>query len=569
MLKQEIAKLIQNAIKESLQEKAEITLEYPKESSHGDYACNIAMQLSKKMGKSPREIAELVIKNIPKNELISTAEIAGPGFINIHLTNKAFDLELENIKKAVDENTFGKSETQNENIMIEYSQPNIAKPLGVHHLLSTIIGQSLVNIFKFRGYRVTSTNYIGDWGTQFGKLIYAYKEWGDKKVIEKNPIAELLKLYVKFHDESEKDPELDDKGRAEFKKLEEGEAENTKLWEWVVKISMDEVQNTYAKLGGIEFDNFHGESYYRDQTADVINEGKKKGLFKEGNEGALMVFFPDEKYPPYMIVKKDGATLYSTRDLPCIRDRDTQLKGGRNIYVVDVAQKLYFQQLFETAKLLGYTKNSKPIHVEFGRMSFPDGSMSTRKGKVILLDDVLDEAVKRAEQKIEDHKSELESGAKKELAKMLGIGAVKYNVLSQSRLKNYTFEWDQMLSFEGNSAPYLQYAYTRTQSLIQKAGKSISESDTAITCPEEKELVKMLARFEEVLIQTTEEYKPNTLCTYLYELAHAFSQFYNNLRIIDAEKASEKSTRITLTYLVASTLKSGLNLLGIEVPDKM
>ncbi len=571
MLKKELEKILSTAAGKISKEKISFELEYPRDPSHGDYACTVAMQLSKKLGKPPQDIANSIIDNVDKGELIESLEMAGPGFINIRASNLAYSKSFEKLLESINQKTFGKPERKKEKIILDYSQPNIAKPLGVHHLLSTVIGQCLSNIFRFQEYDTTSINYLGDWGTQFGKLIYAYRTWGDKKVIEKNPIPELLKLYVKFHNEAEKNPKLENEGREEFKKLEEGDEENTKLWEWVVEISMQEVQKTYEKLGGINFDHYWGEAHVRNKTASIIEDGKKKGFFKEGEEGALMMFFPNEKYPPFMIQKKDGTTLYSTRDLATLKNRVKEVDGGRIIYVVDVAQQLYFQQMFETAKLLGYTKNSQPYHVVFGRMQFPNEGMSTRKGKVVLLDELIDEAVKRATQKIEEHKGSLPNQEKKELAQMMGVGAVKYNVLSQNRQKNFTFDWNTMLSFEGNSAPYLQYAYTRTQSLLRKATdqKIKTGNSLEITKVEEKNLLKEMFRFESILNDVLTEYKPNILCNYLFELSQTFSLFYNNLSILNADSDLQKSTRIKLVTSFSHVLKTGLELLGIQVPSRM
>lgn len=570
MLKRKIELLLEKAVKNISSEPLAISLEYPRDPSHGDYACTIAMQLSKIMGKAPQDIAREIIDNIGKNELIKSCEIAGPGFINITASNKAYENSLQEALKEIESGMFGRKSNISEKVIIEYSQPNIAKPLGVHHLLSTIIGQCLSNIFRFRGFETTSINYIGDWGTQFGKLIYAYKTWGKKEVVEKNPIQELLKLYVQFHNEAEKNEKLEDKGRGEFKKLEEGNAENTKLWKWVVKISLKEIEKTYKKLGGITFDHIWGEARVRNKALEIIEDGKKKKLFKEGEEGALMMFFPNEKYPPYMIQKKDGTTLYSTRDLATIKEREKMVQNGRMVYVVDVAQKLYFEQLFETARLLGYVKKSRPEHVSFGRMQFEDGQMSTRKGKVILLDDLIDEAVKRAGEKIKEHESDISEEEKNKLAEMMGIGAIKYNTLSQNRMKNYTFDWNTMLSFEGNSAPYLQYAYTRTQSLLRKSeNKTEMVSKIHISEKEEKTLARELLKFEEILNEVLTDYKPNILCAYLFELSQAFSLLYNNLPILNAEKQENRETRIMLTKATAFVLKTGLELLGIQVPFRM
>lgn len=568
MIEEKLQEILKKAVKKTTGKDVVIDLDYPHEETHGDYACAVAMRLSKELEENPREIASKIVQNIEKNSLVEKVDIAGPGFINLTITNEAYSECLGQLMKEIASEKFGRKEKETEKIIVEYSQPNIAKPLGVHHLLSTIIGQSLANILRFRNYKVTSINYLGDWGTQFGKLIYAYKKWGKKDIIEKNPIPELLKLYVQFHEEAEKNEKLEDFGREEFKKLEGGDKENTKLWEWVRDISLKDIEKTYRKLGGIHFDHYWGEEHVREKTEDVIEDGKKKGLLKEGEEGALMVFFPDEKLPPYMIQKKDGTTLYSTRDLATIREREKMVGNGRILYIVDVAQKLHFEQMFETARLLGYVKKSHPIHVIFGRMEFPEGGMSTRKGKVVLLDSVIDEAVKRAAAKIEEHKSPLLKEEKNTLAEMIGIGAIKYNVLSQNRLKNYTFVWDNMLSFEGNSAPYLQYAFTRTQSLIRKSTEKLS-CKPEITKPEEKNLLKEILKFNASLDITLEEYKPNLLCGYLFELAQKFSLLYNNLSILSAENAVERRTRLMLTEAVAYVLKTGLDLLGIQVPEKM
>jgi arginyl-tRNA synthetase len=570
MLSDQLQTLFIQAVKDGTGKELDaIAFEEPKSPEFGDQATNIAMMLSKELGKNPRELAQAIVDALPENDLIDRTDIAGPGFINFWLSEKVFEAAFEDLVEKIQNQSYGRGMKKSEKISVEYSQPNIAKPLGIHHLLSTIIGQSLSNMFEYQQYDVTRTNYIGDWGTQFGKLVYAYKTWGDHDQVEKDPIAELLKLYVHFHEEAEKDETLDDKGRAEFKKLEQGDTENIKLWEWIVEISMSEIQRVYDKLGGVHFDNFHGEAYFKDKTWDSIEDGKKKGLFKEGEEGALLCFFPDEKYVPYMIQKKDGSTLYSTRDLPCIKERDKALGKGKNIYVVDVAQKLYFQQLFETAKLLGYVTKSTPVHVEFGRMSFPDGAMSTRKGKVVLLEDVLDEAEKRALEKIKEHDSKLPDEEQSELAHKIGIGAIKYNVLSQSRTKNYTFDWDIMLSFDGNSAPYLQYAYTRTQSVLRKASSlKLPASSLKLQASEELALLKKLLEYEMQIERSLREYKPNHLCNYLFELAQAFSLFYNNVRILDGSE-EEQANRLKLVEAVAYVLKNGLKILGIEVPERM
>jgi len=583
-----------------------LKVEYPKEDAHGDYASNIALKVANKIGANPREVAEELVKAIKKPDFIEKMEVAGPGFINFYLSEEALDENITKILREGDE--YGESKAgKKQTVIVEYSQPNIAKPLGVHHLLSTIIGQCLYEIYKNRGFTTISINHIGDWGTQFGKLIYAYKKWGDKEAVEKDPIPELLKLYVKFHDEAERDETLDQKGRDEFKKLEDGDEENRKLWKWVVDVSMKDAQTTYDKLGGITFDFTLGESFYEDKMQAVIDEGIKKGVFVEGENGALIVNFSDPNMAPLVIRKSDGATLYSTRDLATYKYRLEKWDPNKILYVVDVAQSLYFKQLFETAKMLDWD-STKGRHVEFGRMQLPEGGMSTRKGNVILLNEVLDEAVKRAEKIIEEKNPNLPD--KTHAARAIGISAVKYNVLSQNRTSDITFEWDKMLSFESNSAAYLQYTYARAKSILRKA-KQLTDAGLRGSAPkkkrkakqpekeqfslfeaiehvknggdlskdilpdpqgaEEKEnlLLRSLSKFGEHTAISAEECKPNVLANYLYDLAQKFNSFYNIVPVTKADTEEKFEARINIVKAASQVLKNGLELLQVEVLEEM
>jgi arginyl-tRNA synthetase len=588
------------------EEALSMKVEYPKEDAHGDYASNIALKIANKIKANPKEVAEELMKATKKPDFIEKMEVAGPGFINFYLSDEALDENITKILKEGDE--YGESKTgKKQTVIVEYSQPNIAKPLGVHHLLSTIIGQCLYEIYKNRGFTTISINHIGDWGTQFGKLIYAYKKWGNKEAVEKDPIPELLKLYVKFHDEAERDETLDQKGRDEFKKLEDGDEENRKLWKWVVEVSMKDAQTTYDKLGGITFDFTLGESFYEDKMQAVIDEGIKKGIFTEGENGALIVNFSDPNMAPLVIRKSDGATLYSTRDLATYKYRLEKWDPSKILYVVDVAQSLYFKQLFETAKLLNwdYTKGK---HVEFGRMQLPEGGMSTRKGNVILLNEVLDEAVKRAEKIIEEKNPTLAD--KQKAARAIGISAVKYNVLSQNRTSDITFEWDKMLSFESNSAAYLQYTYARAKSILRKA-KQLTDAGLRGSVPkkkrkakqpekeqfslfeaiehvknggdlskdilpdpqgaEEKEnlLLRSLSKFGEHVAMSAEECKPNLLANYLYDLAQKFNSFYNVVPVTKADTEEKFEARINIVKAASQVLKNGLELMQVEVLEEM
>lgn len=552
----------------------DLKIDYPNDDSHGDYATNVALHLTKELNLPPREIAQKISDSIEKNELIEKTDIAGPGFINFFISKKQLEENLNEILEQKDK--YGSSNIgDGKNIIAEFSSPNIAKPLGVHHLLSTIIGQTLSNIYQFLGFKVTNINHIGDWGTQFGKLTYAYKQWGNREVIETSPIDELLKLYVKFHDESEKDSTLEEKARAEFKKLEDGDEENRKLWEWFCKVSLEEVQKTYDFLGGIHFDHIQGESFYNDKMGELLEHGKKEKVFTEGKEGSVIVEFEDDKYPPYLVQKSDGATLYSTRDIAAINYREETWHPEKILYAVDVAQSLHFQQLFEVSRLLKLT-DSELVHVVFGRMQFKDSKMSTRKGNIVLLDEVLEEAVKKAENVVEEKNRDLDEATKKDVGHKIGVGALKYTILAQNRITNITFDWDKMLSLEGNSAPYLQYSYARAKSILRKALISNAEEQTEDDGKEDLEaieartsaILRFLPKFKEYILRSADEYKPNIITNYLWELSQKFNSFYNQVPVLKAKK-EDKEARLKIVEAVSQVLKNGLLLLGVEVVEEM
>jgi len=613
--KTRLKELIKEVVGRKFPEEAEKTIiEYPKDETHGDYACNIAMQVASKVKANPRAVAEELIKAIDKPDYIDQMEVAGPGFINFYLSEDALEQNIAKILKEGDEYGESKIGTK-KTIVMDYSAPNIAKPLGVHHLLSTIIGQSLYDILKNRGYTLLSINHIGDWGTQFGKLLYAYKTWGTEEALKKDPIPEMLRLYVQFHNEAEKNEDLDEEGRKEFKLLEEGNEENKKLWKWFVELSMKEIEKTYSHLGGIHFDYTLGESFYEDKMAPVVEEGTAKGVFKKGEGGSLIAKFEDESMAPFVIKKSDGATLYSTRDLATFKYRLENWDPVKLLYVVDVAQSLHFKQLFETANQLGWDYQ-KGEHVVFGRMNLPDSTMSTRKGNVILLDEVLEEATKRASDVIEEKNSELQDKA--HAAKVIGIGAVKYSILSQNRINDITFEWDKMLSFESNSSPYLQYTYARAKSIERKArelkaagirGEDTMKPDspkrkrkkaspepkkeqftlfeaidhvksggdlTKDTVPDPKDaeektelLLRALSKYDEAIAYAAEEYKPNILANYIYDLSQKFNSFYNQVPVTKADDEIKFEQRIAIVKAAAQVLKNGLELLQVEVLEEM
>ncbi len=534
----------------------------PGDAAYGDLTTNVALQLAAEDKSNPRETAQELAEKLELPEEISKVEVAGPGFINFTYSD-GYLLDLLRNPEAILDN-----KTEDQTIVVDYSQPNVAKPLMAHHLLSTIIGQSVVNIFKAKGNKVVSVNYIGDWGTQFGKLIYAYRQWGDHDDIEKDPIPELLALYVRFHNEAEKDPELDERGREEFKKLEEGDPENLKLWEWIVEVSIREIERLYALLGGIKFDSYRAEAACRDDLPALIESGLKLGIFEAGEGGSLIVNLDAEGLIPFLVQKTDGTTLYSTRDLETVRYRLEEYKPNKIIYVVDVAQKLHFEQVFASVeKFPWYSPETDMKHLIFGRMRFRDGKMSTRKGNVIQLEEILEEAITRATKIIDEKNPDLEN--KEEVARQVGIGAVKYSIVSQSPESDLVFDWDKIISFEGNSAPYLQYSHARAASILrqEQPGKLPKEYNLS---PEEALVIRDAVAFKHVIDEAAGKLKPNIIATYLYELSQNFNGFYTKCPVLSEENPDTKQVRLAIVSLFASLMKEGLSLLGgIEAPEQM
>jgi len=562
-IKQELKAQLEKAAKKAAGP-VKIEFERPADPSHGDISCNCALKLASLHKENPREIAEEIIENIELLDEIAKAEVAGPGFINFSYADEYLISQLNAAEDITN------CATEKGTVLIDYSSPNIAKPLGVHHLLSTVIGQATNNILTAKGYDVKGLNYLGDFGTQFGKIIYAIKKWGDKEEIEKYPIPKLLELYVKFHDEEESDPNLDGKGQEEFRKLEEGDTENRELWEWVVKLSKDNLEKVYDLLGGIHFDSYSGEADQEKFLDGVLEEGKKQGVITEGEKGAYIIDLEkDGIETPFLVQKADGATLYSTRDISAIRYRIKEYDPNKIIYVVDSAQNLHFKQLFASVKKFPWFKeNVELTHLRFGRMRFKDKKMSTRKGNIIYLEEVLNEAVDRAKKIIEEKNPELEE--KDEVARIVGIGSVKYSILNQSPETDIIFDWDKILSFEGNSAPYLQYSCTRASSILRQVEKVNKIDATYNLIPEEQLLARTIVRFKEVVVESANRLKPNIIANYLYELAQIFNTFYTKCPVLSEENESSKTARTRLVKTFQTVMKEGLNLLsGIEVPEKM
>ena len=561
-----IVTIIGEALKKAYGVSTEVTLRASENPLHGDITSPIAMEIGKQLKKPPQEIAEMLAHVLTGAENIERVEVAGPGFLNITLTVAARLEEMEGAREACRR----KESRQEPPVILEYSQPNIAKPLGVHHILSTVIGQAVSNLYRHLGFHVLSWNYIGDWGTQFGKLAVAMEHWGEKgKEASDYTLDELLDLYVKFHEEVEAHPELEDESRTAFRKLEQGDRALRAFWKDVVAVTSESIQKIYARLY-VAFDETKGESFYEDKMAAVIEEGKRKGVFKEGEEGALIVEFPEgSNLPVYMVMKGDGATLYATRDLAQMRYRIDTYHPRAILIFTDIAQQLYFEQLETTCRKLGW-ELPEFENVLFGRMSFPDKAMSTRKGNILKLEDVLDEAVRRADVLIAEHESQVRGEERMALAEMMGVGAVVYTILSQSRKTNIIFTWEKALTFEGNSGPYLQYTHARARSVLRKAGaRPISPPKHVETLePAEQNLMKHLAQFPLTLEQARAEAMPHKVANYLYGLSQSFNSFYSALPILDTAEP-QRSLRLALTELTADALKVGAEILTLRVPDRM
>ena len=563
-----IEEVFYNAIHKAFPEKEVKPLEITIATNEkfGDFQTNFAMMNSKIIGGNPRKIAEELVANIPENEVIEKLEIAGPGFINIFLKD-SFVSKYVGLMTS-EKYEFKELDTHGD-IIIDYSSPNIAKRMHIGHLRSTIIGDSVKRLCNFLGYHTVADNHIGDWGTQFGKLIVGYHNWLDKEAYEKNPIEELERVYVEFTKQSEDHPELEDIAREELKKLQDGDEENYKLWQEFIKVSLQEYNKLYTRMG-IHFDTYYGESFYHPIMPSVVEELVEKGLAVE-DQGAKVVFF-DEKdnLHPCIVQKKDGAFLYSTSDIATIKFRRENYDVNKIIYLTDERQQDHFKQFFKITEMLGW--DIEKVHIWFGIMRFADGVFSTRKGNVIRLEQLLDEGKKRALEIIEEKNPNLSAEEKDNIAEVVGVGAIKYADLSQNRQSPIIFEWDKILSFEGNTAPYLQYSYARIQSILRKAekiGKPLNEKfDMKITEKAERNLATYLTLFPTMALKAGEAYKPNLLTDYLFELAKKFNTFYNSCPILNQEDDVLLS-RLVLIDRVAKTLKTGLDLLGINTVNRM
>ena len=564
--KQIIAEQISKTI--NINEKElESYIETPKDSQNGDYAFP-CFRLAKELRKAPPAIANEIKEKIETVEEIEKIEVAG-GYLNFFINKSILAKEvLEEISKN---EQYGKSEIGKEkNIVIDYSAPNIAKPFHIGHLRSTVIGGALYNIYKYLGYNVTGVNHLGDYGTQFGKLIEGYKMWGKEYDIEKDPINELTKIYIRINEACKNDEQILENCRNNFKKLEDGDSYCVEIWKKFRELSLQEFQKVYDLLGS-KFDSWNGESFYSDKMPEVIEILEKTGKLIE-SQGAKIIDLEDKGInTPCIIEKSNGSTTYATRDLAAILYRARTYDFDKALYVTSYEQVLHFKQVFEVAKLLGldekYTKGLE--HVSFGMVLLPEGKMSTREGNIIKLEDLLNEAISRAKEIIEQKNPDLEN--KEEVSKKVGIGAVIFNDMSSSRIKDEVFDWNTILNFQGETGPYIQYTYVRTKSVLEKAGylPKIDEIKIEKLVDEYSlTILKLIYNFEDVLIQVTDKNEPSILARYLIDLAKAYSSFYNENKIIVEDK-NVQNARVYLTYATSEVLKQGANLLGIQMPEKM
>ena len=535
----------------------------------GDFQTNFAMMSSKLIGKNPREIANTIIENFEKNDIIEKLEVAGPGFINIFLKNSFLN---EEIKKLENEKYDFSFLNIDKTVIIDYSSPNIAKRMHIGHLRSTIIGDSIKRILNFLGFKTLADNHIGDWGTQFGKLIVAYKNWLDKKAYEEDPIGELERIYVLFSDKAKKDPALEDEAREELKKLQLGNEDNQKLWKEFIDISLKEYNKVYERLD-VNFDYYYGESFYNDMMPSVLEELKKKNIARE-DQGALVVFFEDDKLPPAIVQKKDGSFLYTTSDLATMKFRKNELKVDEAVYLTDDRQQNHFKQVFEIGKMLGEPYDYKKTHIVFGIMRFGDQIFSSRSGNTIRLVDLLDEAKKQVKKVIDEKNPNIPEKEKEKIAETIGSGAIKYFDLSQNRTSDITFTWEKVLNFEGNTGPYLQYTYVRIMSIFRKLEEeNINVENTDIVLDEmagiERELASELLKFPQAVVKSYENFRPNIIADYLFDTAKLFNSFYNSSSILKEEDKQVMDARILLAKKAAFVLKEGLELLGIKTVNRM
>ena len=569
--KKEIAEIIAKNLDGLTEDEIKSMIEIPQDQSMGDYAFP-CFRLAKTMRKAPNLIAAELAEKLQGQQLFSEVSPVN-AYVNMFVSRE--EMMKSTVSEVLEEKeNFGRSDIGgNKKVIVEFSSPNIAKPFHIGHIRSTVIGNSLSKIYDALGYDVFKINHLGDYGTQFGKMICAYRRWGNREDVINSPIKTLLGYYTKFHVEVEEHPELEDEARAIFTKLEQGSKEEVELWQWFREESLKEFQRVYDMLG-IEFDSYNGESFYSDKMPRFEKELLDKGLLKESN-GAQVVDLEEYKLGTALIKKSDGSSLYITRDIAAAVYRKENYDFYKNIYVVATQQNLHFQQLFKILELMGYDWANQCVHVPFGMVRLEEGTMSTRHGRVVFLEDVLNGAIEKTREIIEEKNPNIEN--LEEITSQVGIGAVVFNELSNNRIKDYTFKWDQILNFDGETGPYVQYTHARCASLLRKAGEDIvakaqepKNVDFALLAKSDSayELTKLIYAFPGVVEQAGEKYEPSIITRHIIDIAQCFNKFYHDEHIIVDDEV-EKTSKIALVIATKRVIATGIGLLGMKAPERM
>lgn len=568
--KKEIAGLIAEQVEELTADQIVDMIEIPGDSKLGDYAFP-CFRLAKTLKKAPPVIATELAEKLKSASLFAQVTPIN-GYLNLFLDRGVFiRATLEEVTARKE--TFGSTNIgANRKVIVEYSSPNIAKPFHIGHIRSTVIGNAIYKLYDFLGYDTVRINHLGDYGTQFGKMIVAYRRWGNKEDVLAAPIQTLLSYYVKFHEESEKDPSLEDEARAVFSRLENGEPEEYALWSWFRDVSLLEFKRVYEMLN-ISFDSYAGESFYSDKMAKVVDIMRDKNILEE-SEGAQIVDLEAFGMSPALIMKKDGSTLYITRDIAAAVYRKEHYDFYKNIYVVASQQNLHFQQWFKVIEMMGYNWADQCVHIPFGLVSLEDGTMSTRKGRVVFLEEVLSRAVEQTRQIIID--KNVNTDNIEQTAKQVGIGAVVFQELSNSRIKDYVFSWDKVLNFEGETGPYVQYTYARAASVLRNGGASTDAALAGVNTIKVDfilgdsafDLARLIYRFPQVVLDAAEKCEPSLVTRHIVDVAQGFNRFYHDEHVL-VDDEEEKKAKLALVYAAKQTLRNGLGLLGIEAPERM
>ena len=562
--KKEIAEILAQKIESMSEKEISELIEIPPNPQMGDFAFP-CFKLAKAFRKAPNQIAQELAGTIGEVALFEKVQNEGP-YLNFFIDKTTYAKSvIEEVLQQPEK--FGSSnQGAGKRVIVEYSSPNIAKPFHIGHIRTTVIGHAINKIYQFLGYETVSINHLGDYGTQFGKLIVAFNNWGDAAEVEAEPIPALLKLYVKFHEEAEKNPGLEDEARLWFKRLEDGDEEALKLWQWFRDESLKEFNRVYDMLG-ITFDSYAGESFYSDKMPGVLKVMEEKGLLKE-SKGAEIVDLEPYGMPPALIRKSDGSTLYITRDIAAAIYRKKHYDFYKNIYVVGAQQNLHFQQWMKIIELMGHEWAKDCVHVQFGMVALEEGTMSTRKGRVVFLEDVLRRAVERTKEIITAKSPNLEN--KDEIAKQIGIGAVVFQELSNSRIKDYVFSWDKTLTFDGETGPYVQYTHARACSLLRKAEVKLTDViDYSLLSNEDAmNLIRLIQQFPGVVEDAARKYEPSIVTRHIVDVAQAFNKFYHDCPIIVEDHELQRA-RLALVFAAKQTIQNGLSLLGVGAPERM